>query len=74
MQLVTALTLANRYFPQPRSPVRFSQLLPQEFISQCLARGWGSDRASTPFASRIVGDGCARHGALSGKRCLEHCQ
>ena len=35
MQLVTALTLANRYFPNIEAGA-LQQLLPEEFISQCL--------------------------------------
>ncbi|SUI48916.1 Insertion element 4 transposase N-terminal [Shewanella putrefaciens] len=35
MQLVTALTLANRYFPNIEAGT-LQQLLPEEFISQCL--------------------------------------
>ncbi len=35
MQLVTALTLANRYFPNIEAGA-LAQLLPEEFISQCL--------------------------------------
>ncbi len=35
MQLVTALTLANRYFPNLEVGA-LQQLLPEEFISQCL--------------------------------------
>jgi len=36
MQLVTALTLANRYFPTNLNTGALHQLLPEEFISQCL--------------------------------------
>ena len=35
MQLITALTLANRYFPNIEVGA-LQQLLPEEFISQCL--------------------------------------
>ena len=35
MQLVTALTLANRYFPNIEAGA-LAQLLPEDFISQCL--------------------------------------
>jgi hypothetical protein len=34
MQLVTALTLANRYFPNIEAGA-LQQLLPKEYISQC---------------------------------------
>lgn len=36
MQLVTALTLANRYFPDHLATGSLTQLLPEEFIRQCL--------------------------------------
>ncbi|MFC4655123.1 IS4 family transposase [Rheinheimera marina] len=36
MQLVTALTLANRYFPDQLDTGALAQLLPDEFIRQCL--------------------------------------
>ena len=35
MQLVTDLTLANRYFPTIEASV-LAQLSPEKFISQCL--------------------------------------
>lgn len=36
MQLVTALTLANRYFPDQLDTGALAQLLPEDFIRQCL--------------------------------------
>jgi hypothetical protein len=41
MQLVTTLTLANRYLPNIKGGA-LQQLLPEEYISQCLQEAGGA--------------------------------